>query len=371
MDAVTNSHPDTGSALRRSTPFFSDVGDVLWSITDKCNLDCIYCRAIPHDGTQSAEPTVSEVIHILNELGKLPQLESLIVSGGEAILSPHLPRVLAGAQLLARQVFLITNGTTLKADRQRDILLRFRPMVMCTIDSCDEAINQITRGPGVLAKSLATVGLLKNNLFVIVIIVLTRHNFDQLRSTCQKLYEAGVRNLLIQQLHCPDAASRQFFLTNSPTLKQIKGLLLMIDDIRSDFPDFQIDNNEVCFFLSRPDAKARLCNPEKEYWPQRLLRCGAGRKFFAIKTNGDVVPCNAFLDSVAGNLHHESLENIFESSRVIAGLREISEHRVSVVPGCGTCHLNPVCDGGCRADVLNLTGEIASNHPHCPYRADA
>lgn len=352
-------------------PFFSEVSDVLWSITDKCNLDCVYCRAIPHDGTCAAEPTDEQINHILNELGKLPRLSSLIISGGEALLSRHLQKVLVAAKSLAQQVFLITNGTTLKSDKQRAILKQHKPLVMCTVDSTDDSINSITRGQKVLGKSLKTIDwLLQNDFFVVAIVVLTKHNYPSLRATCEELYGRGVNNILIQQLHCPDAASREFFIENSPTPKQISELSAMLEQVRKTCSEIQIDDNEICFFNTRSAFKEKLCNPEKQYWPQRLLRCGAGRKFFAIKTNGDIVPCNAFLDSVAGNLHCNSIKEIFESSTVMVGLRQIANHRVDVVPGCNTCHLNSVCDGGCRADALNLTGEIASRHPLCPAVID-
>lgn len=52
----------------------------------------------------------------------------------------------------------------------------------------------------------------------------------------------------------------------------------------------------------------------------------------------------------------------------MVGFRQIADHRVDVVSGCSTCHLNQLYDGGCRADALNLTGEIAPHHPLCPVK---
>ena len=94
--------------------------------------------------------------------------------------------------------------------------------------------------------------------------------------------------------------------------------------------------------------------------------CGAGFDFFAIKYNGDVIPCNALLEHVCGNIYEDSIEEIFIESKVMTKLRNLRSSRVDDIPGCNDCKLNPICDGGCRADCYNLTGSWNSPHPNCP-----
>jgi radical SAM protein with 4Fe4S-binding SPASM domain len=188
-----------------------------------------------------------------------------------------------------------------------------------------------------------------------------------MQQTISDLYGIGVRNILIQQLHCSSSSLRGFFVASSPLRSEIHELKEFIDSFRILRPDMNIDDNEICFFENRSTAKMAQCHDGVSYLPQRLFQCGAGYQFLAIKANGDIIPCNALLDCVVGNIQREELVDILTRSPVLAGLRNLRHHRVSVIPGCAECPLNVMCDGGCRADAYNLTGEIANPHPYCPW----
>ena len=340
------------------------IQDVLWTLTQRCNLHCTYCGVRSRGGSRPYEPTRSEVDRILEQLAEL-HLESLVLSGGEALLSPHIGYVLERTASIAPVRYLITNGTTARP-RERDLLATFRPRTMVSIDSLDESTNAKTRGDKRLAAARETVEwLLQEGIFTIVIMVLTRHNAGRVHRTIEGLYALGVRNILIQQLHCTTAKLADSYLEALPDPGDVRRLYIWLQQFAADHPDVNIDDNEVCFFEHRPGEYARKCLPDTRYLPQRLFMCGAGFSFFALKANGDVIPCNAFLDVVVGNVHDADIQSILENAPTMQGLRSLRCHRVDEVPGCADCAANPVCDGGCRADVFNLTGEIGNPHPCC------
>jgi len=126
-----------------------------------------------------------------------------------------------------------------------------------------------------------------------------------------------------------------------------------------------LDYNEICFFPMRAAASAEKCESGLIYKPQRLFMCGAAYNFFAIKTNGDVIPCNALRTCVLGNLFEEKLANILQSSDESKNIRKLRSLRVNSIVGCRDCLYSPMCDGGCRADVLHLTGNVLGKHPYC------
>lgn len=343
----------------------ADVSDVLWTLTDRCNLKCLYCKVVPHEGPKPVEPSCAEVDRIIDQLATLPSLESVIVSGGEALMSRHLDHVLGRVKEVAPIQYVITNGTTLST-RAKDALTRHRPRVMITVDSTEEARNAVTRGAGVLAKATSTIEWLqREGIFTIVIIVATRFNIRGIASTLAALQRMGVCNILIQQLHCSDPSLRDFFVEASPNHAELEDLFVALREFKEQHPGVQIDDNEICFFHHRLRFKQEKCELGHEYLPARLFQCGAGYKFFAIKANGDVIPCNAFLNCVLGNLHESDIGSILTESPELIGLRNLRTHRVDVIPGCAGCTYSPVCDGGCRADAFNLTGEIGSPHPNC------
>jgi radical SAM protein with 4Fe4S-binding SPASM domain len=309
------------------------------------------------------------VDRIISELRSFPNLESVILSGGEALLSPHIDYILGAVRQVAPVRYVITNGTTL-GSRQRELLKAHTPRTMVTIDSLSESSNAVTRGSNKMATSVETVRwLLDAGIFTIVILVLTRHNISSVRATLSGLYLMGVRNVLIQQLHCVKPSMRRTFTALLPPPSEVHSLDSWLQEFRKSKPDVNIDDNEVCFFENRAANRHKKCKPEQKYLPQRLFMCGAGYKFFALKANGDVIPCNAMLDVVIGNIHKDSICNILANSPIMVGLRNLRTHRVSEIPGCADCPENPICDGGCRADAFNLTDEIGSPHPCCPRHA--
>jgi radical SAM protein with 4Fe4S-binding SPASM domain len=305
---------------------------------------------------------------VTKELRTLPGLRSVILSGGEAFLSRSFPYALARVASLGRAVYVITNGVKLPAG-SREALLTAKPTVMVTIDSTSEDRNRQTRGPGVLARSLATLDtLFAMDLAVVVISVVTRANIAGLRHDFELLRARGVRNILLQQLHCEGRATANVYLALSPLPSQVQELYADLRAFEAHHSDMNIDYNEICFFPMRRTAYVKKCIPGVRYLPQRLFMCGAGFDFCALKTNGDVIPCNALRDCVMGNIFHEPLARILARSAEAENLRRLRELRVDSVPGCAACRYAPLCDGGCRADALNLTGNILAKHPYCGVR---
>ena len=340
--------------------------DVLWSITDRCNLHCSYCAVVPQTKKTRPEPSQQNIDRILTSLQKLPNLETIVFTGGEALLSDHIEYVLKCIKDMVPIKYLITNGTNLTS-RSRYLIKKYKPRIMVSIDSLDEEINSLTRGTFTLSKALDTIQwLLDIDIFTIVILVLTRHNVASIENTLDRLYNIGVSNFLIQQLHCSSNSLAIFFRHISPSHEQISQLTSTLHQFRESHTDAIVDDNEISFFNTRPSVRLSKCLPDVTYHPQRLFLCGAAYNLFTIMTNGDVLPCNAFLDSVGGNIHLDELESILLNSEVFKGLQILRKTRVDQIKGCVNCPDRFVCDGGCRADVFNLTGNIYAQHPYCP-----
>lgn len=342
------------------------VEDVLWSITDRCNLRCVYCSvADDRVSARVMDLTPATIDRVVAQLQALPRLSSVILSGGEALLSPAFPYALERTSNLAPNVYVITNGVRLPSAAD-SALATHRPSVMVTIDSTVEAVNQQTRGPDVLRRALATLASLQaRGLSVVVIVVVTRLNIAGIPADLEALVRRGVRNVLLQQLHCEGRSTARLFLQLSPTPTQIGILYARLRDLEARVPDLHLDYNEICFFPMRVDTHACKCLPSVRYKPQRLFMCGAGVNFFAIKTNGDVIPCNALRECIFGNLLTQDLLDVLGASEEANNVRRLRSLRTNSIPGCRGCAYAPVCDGGCRADVLHLTGDILAKHPYC------
>ena len=342
----------------------SNIEAVLWTITQRCNLRCSYCDIVNRNGPPVFEPQLSDIDFAFNSLKQLSNLSTLIITGGEALVSPNVEYVLKTAREMGLKRYLITNGVHHK---NFDVIVQEKPTILMTIDSLDEEYNAKTRGKGMLGRSISNAKkYIDAGIYLVGLMVVTKHNISTVVETIEGLRKIGFKEIGIQQLHCSTRNSVETFKSLNPTVLEYENLSLEIIKYQSNHSDILIDTGEICFFQSRREAYTRKCDPKELYKPQRVFMCGAGYEVFAIKVNGDVVPCNAMLDHICGNIYRDSIQNILVKSKNILQMRHLRETRVDQIDGCMNCDFNPICDGGCRADAYNLTGEWFSPHPNCP-----
>jgi AdoMet-dependent heme synthase len=90
--------------------------------------------------------------------------------------------------------------------------------------------------------------------------------------------------------------------------------------------------------------------------------CLAGTGVAFISYQGEVYPCG-YLPALAGNLHQQSLAEIWESAPVFLELRDSGNLKGK----CGYCEFRNVCMG-CRARAFAATGNYMDEEPFCVYQ---
>jgi radical SAM protein with 4Fe4S-binding SPASM domain len=92
-------------------------------------------------------------------------------------------------------------------------------------------------------------------------------------------------------------------------------------------------------------------------------RCPAGTTKLGVMPDGSTYPCNLFFgikEYFLGNVLHDSFESIWSSS-VLSFFRETKGN----ICGKLSCRFHGRCHGGCPAQALRLTGNLASPDPRC------
>jgi len=90
--------------------------------------------------------------------------------------------------------------------------------------------------------------------------------------------------------------------------------------------------------------------------------CLAGTGVAFISYQGEVYPCG-YLPVLAGNLHQQSLAEIWENAPVFLALRETDNLKGK----CGYCEFRNICMG-CRARAFAATGDYMDEEPFCVYQ---
>ena len=123
------------------------------SLTDRCDMACVYCRPSHRDGYEKTRLSLAARLHLLAEVQK-SGVERVRFTGGEPLLSPDLLPLIRAARVLGFQdISVTTNGSRLAelAEPLREAGLH---RLTLSLDSLSpETFHRLTRG-GKLARVL-------------------------------------------------------------------------------------------------------------------------------------------------------------------------------------------------------------------------
>jgi cyclic pyranopterin phosphate synthase len=130
-----------GAEVEKTSP-----ASVRISLTDRCDLACVYCRPSRSDGylpDRLDEPALYTLIEGLLRAG----VRRVRFTGGEPLLSAHVTGAIRrAAELGAEDIALTTNGTRLKK-LARELRAAGLKRLTLSLDSLDpERFDRITRG---------------------------------------------------------------------------------------------------------------------------------------------------------------------------------------------------------------------------------
>ena len=172
-----------------------------------CNLQCEMCN----HWRETREPPVSmdrfkEVITELAELG----CQKIHLSGGEPMLRPQLPELVAHASGLGLRVTLTTNGTLVDKEKAKALILAGLRGVNISIDSPIRKVHEKVRGvdgsfkAATKAVSLFSKYARKGKISVRINTVVSRENYFSLATLSDLAGELGADgiNLIPVDDHC-------------------------------------------------------------------------------------------------------------------------------------------------------------------------
>lgn len=238
---------------------------ILFEITNRCNLKCIHC-CIDADKVISDKKDLStnEIKDILDKLIKWNP-ESITLTGGEPMVRKDFFEILKYLkENYNGQTCVSTNGTLINEENV-NTLAKFADQIDISIDGIDEETCSIVRGKGVFNKVISSVHLLQKSEF-------------------KKI-----------------SLSMIFGNKNSHLKKEFINLnkLLKTYPMIREFKPIGRGKINKQIFNDKKDTKSAL---DREFISGEFRKtfnicsCTAGKKEFFIRYNGDIYPCQAFLD---------------------------------------------------------------------------
>lgn len=346
-----------------------------FNITNRCNLNCHYCLASANKHL-AEEPDLKEIIDVLEQAEKMGsfksnKVEEILIEGGEILILLFIEDLLKELKKFSFKIHVITNGVLID-DRFASLLSELNGDVGISLDGPTFEKNRFRFNSNKTYRKVINGirTLVEAGVKTYINCTITKNNVDDFPKMVDFANSLGVKGIVLQQLHCVGNTSPEFFKENFLSYPQEIRINELLKSLPKNYPNLELVNSEVTFFSDIPKRYQKVCDPKISYKPMRLFRCGAGIDYFCIQPNMDLIPCGALPGFICGNLRNISLEEAWKHSEGFRFLRKFAEGRVNQIKGCTNCKYNPTCDGGCRSDMFNITGNWYDKHICCPHNSN-
>ncbi len=305
----------------------------LWlELTSVCNLRCIHCYGAFGEPNPVQELGLSEWKRVLSEAHGLG-CRQVQFTGGEALLSPHLPALVETAKRIGYEFLeIFTNATKIGEEEVRLFRKHGVFLAVSVYSNQEEIHDSITGIPGSFRATEEALKQLKRaGVPFRVAVILMRKNQDALEGMAKWMEQIGAYNAF--RVDPVRSAGRG----NDPALQ--------------------------------PDRFPAGAGRDRVFYPGHPLRstsapttCWKGK--ITVTASGLVLPCIFARDLVCGDLSRETLTQTIDGSR----LRELWDLTVRDVPECHDCAMQALC-ADCRYLAFSETGNLKGRNPRCPKNA--
>lgn len=321
---------------------------LLAELTYRCPLHCPYCSNPTQYPATSSELTTQEWQRVLDEAADLGVFHVLF-SGGEPLLRPDLPQLVAHARAAGLYTNLITSAVGLTRKRAENLKSAGLDSIQISFQADEAGLGNAIAGGSVHERKREAAQLVRALEFPLTLnVVLHRGNIERIAALIALAEELGAERL--------ELANTQFYgwaFRNKAELLPTRTQLEKADHIASEAQRRLQGKMEILYVL--PD-----------YYGDRPKPCmnGWGRRYMTVNPVGDVLPCPTA--SEIPNLKFDSVRNyslhwIWEQSAAFNRFRGTDW----MPEPCRSCERREIDFGGCRCQAALLTGDAADTDPVC------
>lgn len=353
---------------------------IFWELTSGCNLRCVHCRATAQPGRAPDELTTDEAFRVIDELAGMGR-PIVVLTGGEPLYRPDVLDIARYASHSGLHVALATNGTLVDEGMAESIAAAGIERVSISIDGGRRETHDSFRGiPGAFDAALAGFRRLKaRGVGLQFNTTVSKHNVEELEDIFVLARKEGANALHLFML-VPVGCGLQIADAQMLPAERYEEVLNWLYEKARDHAgalEFKATCAPHYYRIVRQRAKQDGWLPQVAGHGQEhgqghadghghgmsamTKGCLAGTGVMFLSHQGKVQPCG-YLPVEAGDVHRQSLRDIWATSEVFARLRD---ERL-LLGKCGRCEYKRVC-AGCRARAFAATGEYLDEEPYCVY----
>ncbi|MBF0314340.1 MAG: radical SAM protein [Oligoflexia bacterium] len=330
--------------------------NVIWAITGACNLKCLYCFPECSGNYRQVSSVSDDMVFKIAKNIVDAKVLFVRISGGEALLRRNLFEIIDYFIANNIEVTMVSNGTLITPQIAKQIASRDIRMGV-SVDSCNEDINALTRGKGVLARTSEGIrNLVCAGVKINLTTVLTKHNIHHVEELAQFSDSMGTAGITFQEL--VPFGNPDIYLNSKPSLQEENEFhLRTIPKLRSLYPHLNFSDGELFSYCFET-------RPEREY---KVMECQAGSRFAYIDSSGNFYPCTslAYEPFWMGDVTTHSIAELWATSTARKELRSLCEKAVTKLKGCGNCDYSKRCAGGCRGEAYFMSKDVLGQTARC------
>ena len=288
------------------------IENISFAITHRCNLKCIHCMVNAAFGQSDKEHFDTKTICAFLDKIVAANPKNITLTGGEPLLRSDFLTILGYLRSIYNgKITLMTNGTLITPKNVKEIVSQI-DSIDISLDGADEESCAVIRGKGVFEKVVSSIKLLQS------------HGFSKI-SISMVLSANNVRY------------TKQFMELNE-SLNTTPMLRALSYEGRAKENKDILDNVVTTEFLRQEDKKT---NSEC-----RTCCCTAGYNQITIEANGDIFPCNLFVEPEfrLGTMSEiDDLRKLFYTNDGFFVCPCVQKFEPSEFEPCKNCNINYFC----------------------------
>ena len=346
---------------------------VVWNITNSCNLKCAHCYedAGKRDANELTNQEIIKGLEIISKAG----VTSIAFSGGEPTSNPHITDYIKLTTELGMYPAMATNGYMISKmsglNKFKDAGLEF---VQISIDGLNPETHDSFRGvEGSWKRAIKAVeNSVEAGFFVEVATTVTTHNIDEIPDMIKFLRDLGVHWFMLYNFiptgngtnisEMDISPKKRSDLLKNAYNENMNGDMQILSTAPQYAPvaeSLQTNSSVIPTHFYNPQYD----NPQIMQIAEFVGGCGAGRFYMGIEPNGDLYPCVFFPrneELKLGNLVEDDFEKIWKENNLLINLR----NKELLQDNCGSCESRNIC-GGCRARAYTYFNDVQAPDPGC------
>jgi len=344
---------------------------VTWRVTRSCNMNCLNCLSDSRPRRYGAELSTAEGMTLIRDLAAF-RVPRLLFAGGEPLLRPDLPDLVAYASELGIQPSILTNGTLLSGALAAELKRAGLRSVSILLEGIG---GEVDRHRGMRGAFSAVLEGYANceaaGLVAEIRTPLNRWNFPELANILDLIERRRSRQVVFAHLvYAGRGNDPQDDMSHEEKRRALDLILERAEDFHRRRVGIKIatDENHVDgIYLYLRLARKNAFSAADAY---RLLPAfgagvqGAGVGLAGVDSIGDVHPDPYWTNYIFGNVRETPFSEIWgkSSDPLLRGLRD----RLPLLKGrCANCRWKQACGGNLRVRAEEVFGDPWMSDPAC------